>query len=117
MGYLMGKQQILREDTFMKSQFENKTCGKCGSHNLAHFAEWYSGQIPAGIEGFIGCRECQYWERILTLADAADVFDGDHWIVLKAGQGSFSREEEQDKTITYQDPEESKYPRFGVGQR
>jgi hypothetical protein len=98
----------------MESNFKNQVCGKCGSTNLAHFTDWYSGTIPAGIEGFIGCRDCQYWEQLLSIADAESELDAVHWTVLAAGQGSYRGSEEREKTITYRNPDAEQYPRFGV---
>jgi hypothetical protein len=101
----------------MQSKFENKKCGTCGSDNSAHFVEWYSDQIPAGVEGFIGCRECQYWERVLSVSEAGSVLETKHWIVIETGQGSFSGSEERERTSTYRNPEADQYPRYGVGLR
>ena len=98
----------------MRSHFENKQCGECGSDDLAHFVEWYSGQIPAGIEGEIICRGCSYWEKLLSVADASDVFETSHWVVLEAGTGKYSDPMDRAGTTTYRDPDAENYARFGI---
>jgi hypothetical protein len=98
----------------MRSKFENHKCGECGSEDLAHFVEWYSGQIPAGIEGEIICRGCSYWEKVLTVVDTSDIFDTPNWVVLEAGRGKYNNPMEQAGTTTYRDPEAENYARFGI---
>jgi len=98
----------------MQSKFEDRKCGECGSEDLAHVAEWYAGQIPAGIEGEIACRGCFYWEKVLTVSAAEDVLDTRHWVVLDAGRGQYHDPQEREQTIIYRNPEAANYPRFGV---
>src|SRR5690349_15759338 len=98
----------------MQSKFENHQCGECGSQDLAQFVEWYSGQVPAGVEGHIACNGCGYWEKSLSLSQAEDVFDTPNWVVLEAGRGRYSSAEEREKTIFFRDPEAATYARFGI---
>jgi hypothetical protein len=64
--------------------------------------------------GFIGCRECQSWESLLSIDEAKDLFEAEKWVVLEAGQGTFDNDAERQKTITYRDPEADQSPRYGV---
>jgi ribosomal protein S27AE len=98
----------------MKSTFENRKCPKCGGEHLAHVADWYSGTIPVGITGRIGCQDCYYWESLVSVQESDDVFDTTQWVVLEAGQGKYSSEAERQATITYRNPEADKYARFGI---
>lgn len=99
----------------MESKFKNRRCSECGSDNLAHIAEWYSGEIPIGVEGEIACRGCFYWEKLLTIEAASDILDTPHWVVLEAGRGQYTNPEEQAQTVIYRNPDADTYPRFGVG--
>jgi len=98
-----------------KSRFEDRVCPECGRDDLAHFAMWPSGVIPVGIEGFIGCRDCFYWEHVLTVSEAEYIFDHEHWVVLRAGQGVFDDKAEQEMVASYSDPEADEYPRHPEG--
>jgi len=75
----------------MQNSFNKRTCPKCNSTNLAHVASWFTGTIPAGVEGEIACRNCLYWETLLTTEAAENIFDTYRWIVLAAGQGTYPR--------------------------
>lgn len=86
------------------------TCRLCGSIDIAHYAEWLEGEIPIGIEGFIGCNTCHYWERVLTIAPASSIHDRTKWVVLEAGNHTFSSREEREASIIYRNP--THYPRF-----
>jgi hypothetical protein len=98
----------------MHSKFENHQCGECGSTDLAQRAEWYSGQVPAGVEGHIACNGCGYWEKTLSVAPAEDALDTNNWVVLEAGRGKYDSPEAREKTIFFRDPEAANYARFGV---
>jgi predicted nucleic-acid-binding Zn-ribbon protein len=54
----------------MEKSFQDRKCPKCGSTNLAHSVQWITGPIPAGIEGEIFCRNCLYWETLLSAQPA-----------------------------------------------
>ncbi len=100
----------------MKSTFANQRCSKCGSDNLAHRAEWYTEEIPAGIVGHIACRGCHYWEMLVSIAPTKTVFAADRWVVIEAGQGPYRTEAERQSAITFRDPDADQYPRFGITQ-
>jgi hypothetical protein len=73
--------------------------------------QWITGPIPAGIEGEILCRNCLYWELLLSTQPAQNVFDIGVWVVLEAGQGAYSNEAERVQRVTYSDPKADRYPR------
>jgi hypothetical protein len=95
----------------MQNSFTDRHCPKCSSTDLVHFVAWISGTIPSGIEGEIACRNCLYWETLLTTAPAQSVFDVENWTVLEAGQGLYSTEAERAQIMTYQDPRADRYQR------
>jgi hypothetical protein len=96
----------------MHNSFANRTCPRCGSTNLAHVVTWVTGEIPAGVEGEVVCRNCLYWEMLLTVAPAATVFDTERWVVLEAGQGAYSGDAERAQVTSYRDPDADAYPRY-----
>jgi len=78
-------------------------CPECDSPDLAHFAHWFTGEIPAGIEGFVGCRDCQSWWHLVSIAPAVNIFEPEKWRVIQAGQGPYDGQEEMEKVTTYKD--------------
>lgn len=96
----------------MQNSFKNRTCPQCGSTDLAHYAMWITGTIPAGVEGEILCRSCLYWELLLTTQHAENVFDVDMWVVLEAGQGTYRNDADKARVTLYQDPQRDSYLRY-----
>ncbi len=89
-------------------------CPECGSDNLVTTMMIWDRkgeEIPAGTKGRIGCRDCFYWQEMLALKPAKDIFDSDPWVILVKGKGNYSNSEEKEKMITYRDPDADWYPR------
>ncbi len=76
-------------------------CPECGSEDLAHYAEWWGTDIPAGTHGFIGCRECGSWWDVEATAETEHIFTGD-WRVVAMGQGTYGNVEERRRTILWE---------------
>lgn len=89
----------------------NRSC-TCGSTDIAHFAEWLSGEIPIGIAGVRACRSCVRWEQVLTIAPAKNIWDMPNWAILRQGQGEYSSWEEAQAKTTWLNPDGDSFPRF-----
>jgi hypothetical protein len=91
----------------------DKSC-TCGSKDIAHYAHWMNGEIPAGVGGTRACRFCHRWEKVLTIAPAQNIWDMDKWIVTRQGQGTYSGIKARDAVQTWVNPDNEKYPRHKI---
>lgn len=101
----------------MENPITEHKCPECGSSDLAHYEEWFTGETPVGIEGFIGCRVCHYWQKMLTVLPALDVFDHTKWIVLVIGKGTYRNAEEYHAAVRYRNPDADTYARYDWSSR
>lgn len=82
------------------SAFKRGQC-RCGSEHLVQHTIKLRGPIQRGTEGFVACQDCEYWERLMTIANVDNVFKTSVWAVLEAGQGKFNNDVEREDTIIY----------------